>query len=188
MTYSNGLAQTAVKYWTNLYKHGSVALLSIIGVSVPSIVLVFVYQNRALELLAISIISCGIHLSAMYAKDVHLNNHDPNNNPESSREEKLIIGTILLLYFTPVMLITVSISQYVHSNYAIPSVALLIALYYPVIDFEFIRRYRKSLGGTPVLLFLWSLHNLGLLNNLSLNETLEKFLQKPPKMMSGSRG
>lgn len=180
MNTSTGLVGTAVRYWKDFALLGGGTFIGVILLSPVAIAAIYTFYRQGIGFLMIAIVSLALHLGAMYVRDVRRDDCDPDESVEDSTDEILPVYLMLMGYFTPVLLLasigSVQLRVITNSSFA----ALLFALYYPLVDFEIIKRYDVSLGGFPLAALFLVLHTVGLLRGISLDTFIEDFRRDPP--------
>lgn len=162
---SISLVRRIIGFWRDFYLCGSKIFLLVLVASIPSILLIYFSYPKGIEFITLSVLSCGIYLATLYTRDQNKNTENRERKQKTRKKQAGTYLGILTLYFTFNFLISTYIAQQVHDLSNIRFLAVLLALYYPVIDFDLIYDHKKSLGGIPLLLLFRGFRRLGLLDN-----------------------
>lgn len=176
---SANLRRTVFGFGWSFFKHSLIALFTIAVVSIPAGLVIRVAYPETFRLLILAVFSCGVHLAAMYVRSNHGELHDSFDEEKGDLQEAAVLMSGMVTYFTPVMLLTTLVAGQLGDFSNSASVALLFALYYPVLDFKTITRFEKSPGGVPLILFFYGLHRIDIIDVPALEDIIDDLLYKP---------
>lgn len=187
MTSSNSLVGLAVRYWLDFYRFGLVAFVSVLGIAIPAGLTVFYGFRAGFGFFLLAVLSWGVHLAAKYTREVRRGSVDISQKSGSTVENNLTVLGVVVSYFTFVLLGTSIVTHQLAVATSSSLIAIIFALYYPVLDFEIVCRYKKSLGSLPILLLFRGFDKLGVVEDISPDETITAFVQNPPKLITENR-
>lgn len=176
----------AIDYWKHFLIFGLKTFYYIILASIVSIVLIYVYYPWAKYFLLLTILSTGLHISAIYVSAVRGSDKKQDVYGENDFMNTLIMTVMMSVYFTPLLFVSPLLSSYIDGVYGMSVIGLLLSLYYPVIDFQIIRKYRISPGGIPAVIIFKGLSKMGFVSNVDLLEIIGKFIPEKDQEMSAN--
>lgn len=180
MSNRHGLAETALAYWRD-YVVAGLGMIAVLGLlSIPAAVIVWTTHPESKPLFVLAVLSLSVHMGAVYVRDVRTGEYEPGENTDFVLKHELLVTGVLLLYVTPLALTGAIGGWYVGQVTSAPLVALVVALYYPVVDNELLRRGVLSPSVFPVLGLFAVLHAIGLCRNISPQQIIRHFRRQPP--------
>lgn len=180
MSTRHGLAETALAYWRDYAVAGLGSVLLFGLLSIPAAVIVWTTHPTAKSLFVLAVLSLSIHMAAAFVRDVQTGDYEPGENADFVHEQTLLVTGVLLLYVTPLILTGTIGGLYVGQATGAPLVGLVVALYYPVVDHELLRRGAPSPSVLPLLGLFGILHAIGLCRDVSPQQVIRRFRQRPP--------
>lgn len=176
----HGLAETALAYWRD-YAVAGLGMVAVFGsLSIPAAAVVWTAYPDGKSLFVLGVLSLSVHMGAAYVRDVQTGEYDPSENTDFVLEHALLVTGVLLLYVTPLILTGTIGGLYVGQATGAPLVGLVVALYYPVVDHELLRRGVPSPSVLPLLGLFGVLHAVGLCRDVSPQQVIRRFRQRPP--------
>lgn len=180
MSTRHGLVETALAYWRD-YVIAGLGMVTVVGLlSIPAAVVVWTAYPTAESLFVLAVLSLSIHMGAAYVRDVQDGEYEPGEGTDFVVEHALLVTGVLLLYVTPLVLTGAIGGWYVGQTTSTPLVGLVVALYYPVVDYELLRRGVPSPSLLPLLGLFGLLHAIGLCRGVSPQQVIRRFRRRPP--------
>lgn len=180
MSTRHSLRETAVAYWQDYVTAGLGMVVVFALLSIPASVVVWTAYPAAIDLVVLAVLSLGLHMGAAYVRDVRSGAYEPGEDADFVWEHALVVVGVLVLYATPLVGVGAIGGQYVASTVGAPLVGLAIALYYPVVDHELLRRGVPSPSVLPLLGLFGLLHAIGLCREVSPRQVIRRFRRRPP--------
>jgi len=179
MSTRHSLRKTAFAYWRD-YAVGGVGTFVVFAVlSIPAAVTVWTGYPAAIDLFVLAVLSLVVHTGAAFVRDVQTGAYEPND-PNIAFDHTAIVFGVLFLYVTPLVVAGSVGGQYVGQLVGAPLVGLAIALYYPVVDYELVRRGVPSPSVLPLLGLFGLLHAIGICRDVSPQQVIRRFRRRPP--------
>jgi len=180
MSTRHSLRKTALAYWRDYVVAGVAAFVVFAALSIPAAIAVWAIHPEAIDLFALAVLSLALHTGAAFVRDVQSGAYEPEDDPDIVFDHIAIVAGILLLYVTPLVVTGVAGGQYVGQVVGAPLVGLAIAMYYPVVDYELVRRGVPSPSILPLLGLFGLLHAIGLCRDVSPQQVIRRFRRRPP--------
>lgn len=175
-----GLTETALAYWRD-YAVTGIGMVAVFALlSVPAAVAVWIAFPSANSLFVLAVLSLGLHMGAAFVRDVRQGEYEPSEDAEFFFENAFLLLGILVLYVVPLTLVAAIGGDYVRVKTGAQLLGLGVALYYPVVDYELLKRGAPTPSALPVLGLFTLLHAIGLCRNISPQQVIRRFRQRPP--------
>lgn len=180
MSTRHSLRKTAFAYWRDYAVAGVSTFIVFAALSIPAAVAVWTAYPAAIDLFVLAVVSLVLHTGAAFVREVQTGAYEPNDDADIAFDHTAIVLGVLFLYVTPLVVAGAVGGQSVGQVTGTPLVGLAIALYYPVVDFELVRRGLPSPGVLPLLGLFGLLHAIGLCRDVSPQQVIRRFRRRPP--------
>lgn len=176
------LTKTAFAYWRD-YAVAGLGMVTVFALlSIPAAVVVWTEYPAAKSLFVLAVLSFGLHMGAAFIRDVRQGEYEPSENAEVFFENAFLVLGILVLYVFPLILLAAIGGIYVGQTSGAPLIGLGVALYYPVADYELLKRGVPTPSSLPVLGLFALLHTIGLCRDISPQQVIRRFRRRPPML------
>lgn len=180
MSTRHSLTETAFTHWRDYAIAGIGMVTTFALLSIPAAVLVWTIFPAAKSLFVLAVLSFGLHMSAAFVRDVQTGTYEPNESAEFVLEHAVLALGILLLYVLPLTSVAAVGGIYVEQAGGASLLGLGVALYYPVADYELLKRGVPTPSSLPVLGLFAVLHAIGLCRGISPQRVIRRFRRRPP--------
>lgn len=178
------LTGTALNYWREYAASGVGMVLVVFAASSLGGVVVSRVASAALHYYALAAASLGLHLAAMLVRDVRRGDFEP---PDADGRDgaELLVGLAFVAWLVTPSLLAASVGALAVDPAVGWPAALLVALYYPVADFEVFRRAGLSPGTVPLALAFVTLRLAGVVRaDGTPRGSFERLWRNPPRLPS----
>lgn len=180
MSTRHSLTKTAFAYW----QHYAIAGLGMIAafalLSVPAVAIVWMGYPAAKALTVLAVLSFSLHTAAAFVRDVQQEEYEPGENADFVLGNVLLVLGIVVLYVVPLITTAAISGAYLSQTMGVPLVGLGVVLYYPVVDYELLKRGVPTPSSLPVLGLFALLHAIGLCRDISPQRVIRRFRRRPP--------
>lgn len=185
MSTRHGLGGTALAYWREYASAGLGAVTASALLSIPAAGVVWGFFPDTGPLFVLAVLSFGLHLGAAFVRDVWRGEYEPGENTDVVLENTFSVIGILVLYVGPLMLLASVGGLHVGRLSGASLLGLAVALYYPVGDYELLKRGIPTPSSLPVFGLFALLHAVGLCRDVSPKQVIRRFRRRPPMPRTG---
>lgn len=182
MSTQHSLTKTALTYWHEYAFAGLGMVTMFLIFSIPTAAIVWTAYPAAGPLFVLTVFSLSVHMGAAFVRDVQTGEYEPGENRDFVLKHVLLVTGTLLVYVNLLVMTGAIGGWYVGNIVNAPFAGLLVALYYPVADYELHRRGIPSPAVLPLLGLFGLLHAIGLCRDISPQQVIQHFRRRPPML------